>query len=178
MNARLPVVREDHVDLETCGRCGGACCKGLPGSAMPEDFGAPDLAAMVERITAALATGNWTVDWWEGDPEEEEAEYESAFDQFLGGYLAQFAEFGAPFVRPATTKARGEKRDPSFGGRCVFLSDTRGCEIFDQRPSGCRGLKPRRDRVERRGCEVVHSSKQDAAIAWKPYAEMLWRLSR
>ena len=148
----LPVLRDDHVRPDICAPCGGRCCKALPGAAMPEDFGADDAAiraAMKER----LVTGEWSIDWWEGDPRPDTYEADRGY-----------------FLRPATRAGRGDVFDPSNGGTCVFFEDGKGCRIFEARPSGCRGLEP----VTGNGdCNVRYASKQDAAVAWLPYAAMI-----
>ncbi len=146
--------RLGYVDRELCSKCGGVCCDSMPGAAMPEDFGAPDEEKMIRRVTAALRTGNWSIDSWDGDPRDGVDELSEAY-----------------FVRPATTNGRDQVRDDSWGGRCVFMSDT-GCEIFNRRPSGCRGLQPYRS-FSGRDCKVMHSGKADAAIAWIPYRSAL-----
>jgi Fe-S-cluster containining protein len=129
---------------------------------MPEDFGA-GTDAFESRIKSALASGRWAIDWWEGDPRSRK--------QRKGWRRVQQAYY----LRPATRSNEGELFDPSRGGRCTFHKD-HGCSIFPSRPSGCRGLAPRPE-PERmfHGCRVIHSSKQDAAIAWIPFTETLLR---
>jgi Fe-S-cluster containining protein len=144
---KLVVIQDSFVQPDLCGPCGGKCCRNMPGAAMPSDFGTtPDeiRARLIER----LRTGRWAIDWWEGDPRPDQ-------DEVSRGY----------FVRPATKDSLGELLDPSWGGDCTFRGEG-GCDIFDERPSGCRGLKPAQDS---KGCEDVHSGKRDCAIAWVPY---------
>ncbi len=61
----------NYENEELCASCEGKCCKFLSGAADPGDiirsFGEP-LALAVEK---ALLSGNWVVDWWEGDPRNE-----------------------------------------------------------------------------------------------------------
>lgn len=143
---------DSFVCKEVCAACGGQCCKTMPGTAMPDDFGSPD--ELRDKLREALATGNWAVDWWEGDP--------TGGDRGCSYY-----------VRPATKDKAGGGwiLDASWGGRCVFHTSN-GCSIFETRPSGCRGVKPSKD-----GCTVEHSSKKDSAIAWYPYNDMLYELA-
>lgn len=148
---RLPVLNSyERPDL--CAPCGGSCCKQMPGSATPEDFGAPDRAVMVTRIRSALASGLWSIDWWEGD---------------LDGHDSP------NYLRPATVSGRGRIFDPSWGGACVFHRED-GCAIFPSRPSGCRGLEPNKDS---HGCTPRHSGKQDCIRAWAEYQDELARAS-
>jgi hypothetical protein len=134
---------------ELCKACGGECCRYLPGAAMPEDFGLPGEAT---SLLAALASGRWTIDWWEGDPRPGEDSLSHAY-----------------FVRPATKGNEGERYDPSWGGVCTFLS-TDGCELPPEaRPALCRFLEPRAD-----GNCIKHGvTKQEASIAWLDWADLL-----
>lgn len=83
----------NYLNVELCKRCGGECCKFISGGYMPEDFGEP----LLENLTKAFQTGNYAVDWWEGDP--------TGNDEIECGY----------YVRP---KVKGADRiyDPSSGG--------------------------------------------------------------
>lgn len=45
----------DRPDI--CGRCKGACCKSVPGAAIPEDFDNDEV-----KVVLALASGRWCVD--------------------------------------------------------------------------------------------------------------------
>lgn len=155
--ASLRVI-ESYVQPDVCGPCGGACCKQMPGAAMPEDFGAPDRRRMEQMLTDRLASGRWAIDWWEGDPRPGKNDLDRGY-----------------FVRPATAARRGRIFDPSWGGACTFHGPS-GCEIFADRPSGCRGLRPASDYPG--GCTVMHSDKVDAAIAWIPYHRILKRAAK
>lgn len=129
-----------------CSACGGACCKHLPGAAFPGDFGLPDETALRETI----ASGQWAIDWWEGDVRP-------------GGDLGRTC-----FVRPAVDGVH-PLFDPSWGGFCTFLGPG-GCILAaGDRPAGCRYLEP----IEGGHCNSHGHSKEDAAIAWLPYQDLL-----
>lgn len=147
MTRALPMFERPDV----CGPCGGVCCKHMPGAALPEDFGL-SAGDSIAPVRAALASGRWSLDWWEGDPRPKKYELSRAL-----------------FVRPRIVNA--PVADPSFGGRCSWLGE-HGCTAPEERPSGCRGLEPSPPR-----CVVRHSSKQDAAIAWLPFAAELEKLA-
>ena len=157
-------------DRSICAACGGYCCKRVPGAALPGDFG--DGKEMIEaRVSTALATGYWAIDWWDGDPREGETEMGRAF-----------------FLRPST-KEDAHRRIfrglwPSEGGGCVFLRSN-GCSLeHDQRPFTCRELVP----VEGgRGCyssdEMLkrpggENSKRVCTLEWLPYQQLLERVGR
>lgn len=179
---QLPIVREpsgaragveSFEDADTCARCGGLCCSRYPGSAMPEDFGAPDLNVMRITIRAALQTDNWSIDCWEGDPRFRGEATESG-----DANPEDEIDWDSWFLRPATVHGRPSMRggvvDRSWGGACVFHS-AKGCAIQENRPSGCRGLKPGRYGVDGRlsACVDEHSGKRHAAIAWLPYHNLI-----
>lgn len=149
IGSRLPVVRDSFERPDLCGPCGGKCCKRAPGAAFPEDFGAPDRAAVAVALKARLATGRWAVDWWEGDP--------------TGGDRGH-----AYYLRPAIVGKEGQHQDAGWGGACTFLSGA-GCTIAAERPSGCRGLEPKADQF----CEDRYGGKKEACIAWIPYEDLI-----
>jgi len=154
VNARikLPVV-DSYERPDMCTPCAGNCCRQMPGSAMPHDFGdSPE--EILAGLTAKLKTGRWAIDWWEGDPRDE------GDQDFSRSY----------YVRPAVRDGGRGLFDPSYGGPCTFHG-AGGCEIFDERPSGCRGLDPVPGPPI--GCTVQHSSKQDCAIAWLPFHDLI-----
>ena len=134
---------------DLCGRCDGACCKSMPGASIPSDFG-NDEPEIRDKLLELLHGGEWAIDWWEGDARDEKYDLDKTY-----------------FIRPATV-GTARLMDPSWGGRCVFLGE-QGCRIFDNRPSGCRGLEP----GESGSCEVRYSGKQDCAIGWIPFQKTI-----
>ena len=137
---------------QICSKCGGSCCKQMPGSCYPSDFGLP---GNLDKLRKAINSGNYCIDWWEGDPRENKTEYEDR---------------NCYYVRPATKDKVGVKYDPSWGGECVFLTED-GCELdADERPLNCKKLEPKSN-----GECVLHDNvgKQDAVIAWLPYYDEL-----
>lgn len=145
---------DSFICKEICAACGGVCCQRMPGAALPDDFGPPE--KLRDNLREALASGNWSVDWWDGDP--------------TNGYREQ-----SYYIRPATKDMAGVSiLDASWGGVCVFYT-SEGCSIFEKRPSGCRGLRPNPDNFP--DCFIEHSSKKEAAIAWYHHNEMLYELA-
>ena len=149
----LPVVRDDFVSKDLCGPCSGACCKSHPGAAFPEDFGAPNPIEMQNRLLDAFLTGRWSMDCWDG---------------YFGAVLEP------KYVRPAVVNQEGNPLDRTYGGRCTFLATfNQGCEIFETRPIGCRGLKPSKAEDGKHNCRVEYGSKKDSIEAWIPYQHIL-----
>jgi len=136
-----------------CASC-GQCCKRMPGNISPEQL-QPDVEANLRRL---LATGNYAIDWWEGDPR--------------GGPFLKSGIGKAHFLRPRHKSRPGKIFDPSWGDSpCVFLSDN-GCILpRSQRPKECLEMVPVRG-----GACLSTFPKQRAAIAWLPFNDMLERI--
>ena len=137
-----------------CARCRGDCCKNLPGGAHPVlDFGLPQ----TQQLRAALRGGKYAIDWFEGDPRAGKSDLSEGY-----------------YVRAAVKDAE-RLFDPSFGGECVFLTET-GCELkFNQRPWMCRMLEPKPNGGK---CVQHGGSKREDALRWLPYRAILLRVGR
>lgn len=160
MSTALAVIQtEGFISPQVCAECGGMCCKSLPGITSPEDWGAPDKDQMQTRLTEALGSGRYSIDWWDGDPRKGKHRI-----RISKGY----------FVRPATKRNSGGIYDPSWVGECVFLADD-GCTLeHEQRPLECRYLEPKLPAIrEKSGCDSHGIGKQSMAIAWIPYRKVL-----
>lgn len=131
---------------ELCAECGGKCCKSMPGICQPEDFGQP----LTEKIAEALATKKYAIDWWNGDPrinEDEDEEMDRTY-----------------YIRPAI-KGIQKIFHGSWGGECIFLTDT-GCSLeHNKRPYTCRMLEPQKDK----NCQYHGMGKRDETIRWIPF---------
>jgi Fe-S-cluster containining protein len=133
-------------DSEHCKACGGRCCSKMSGATYPNDFKKP----LHDSLVKAFKSGEWSIDWWEG---EESLHY----------------------VRPRHLKVKWEKSllDPSWGGVCVFLTES-GCRLpADKRPAECRSLhwiKPKK-------CKAEHN-KETAAIAWKRFQKVIFAAAK
>lgn len=137
----------------TCAACGGRCCKTCPGMFAPEDLGAPDVERMRAEIRSALDAGA-QVDWWEGDPRNGKDELERCY-----------------FVR-APIAIDGAVYSPTFGGTCGWLTPTGCSRAFDNRPTACRELLPRKE--ERGSCETPSAySKRRMSAAWASYQRVI-----
>ena len=152
---------------DICGECGGKCCKRYPGCTFPIDFGLKDgVEPDFTKLTEALNSGRWCIDWWEGDTSLKQEQTPAPLDR-------------AYFVRPSLVGSEGEIRQGLWGGKpCTFLSDT-GCTLeADSRPLMCKMLEPipkrRASDVSGRHCKLHgDTGKQDACIAWIPYWNFL-----
>ncbi len=148
----------NYENEELCASCEGKCCKTISGAADPDDivrnFGEP-LTLAVEK---ALLSGNWVVDWWEGDPRNEFSR------DNLGAVNRGY------YLRPRITSDQGNFC-PSWGNsRCLFLAEA-GCKLeMDLRPVQCRSLEP----VAGGDC-ILHSGgrKQEVAITWLPHHDAI-----
>lgn len=150
-------VVQEMEDPEKCVQCGGKCCKFYPGITAPEDWGAPDKAAMQVRITQAVRSGDYEFDDWYGDPTDEKG----------GG------DFNVRMIRPTGQRGLSVRRDEYE--RCQMLGD-QGCKLpHDERPKQCRELVPGDPTGQH--CKDQFSKKQ-AAIAWMPYQDVTAEVER
>ena len=117
-------------------------CKGACCKHMACHFAPSDFTDLsYDALKAEIERGFISIDWWEDDRPE---------------YFLRMRHVDAPIV------------DPSWGGRCMLLTDS-GCPLpFEQRPLGARALKP----VQGGNCEVFYS-KEDCKNDWMPYHEIL-----
>ena len=142
----------NYTDEELCAACQGACCKYYAGSALPTDFE----SVSISDLTKLFSSGKWALDAWHGDPREGMSVFDEAY-----------------FIRPAHKNAEGKIIDFSSGGICVNLTPT-GCSLTsDERPTGCRLLKPGVD-----ACIPTGATSRDAALAWLPYTRTLLEAAR
>lgn len=142
--------KKNYLNIEICKKCGGVCCKKLPGATYPEDFEEPLLESLVETFKS----GDWAIDWWEGNPTHTgRREIDKAY-----------------YVRPRT-KNSTKLFNPSWGGGCIFL-DKKGCKLLpEERPKSCRMLEPKLG-----GVDCIHhdsTGKRGAAIAWLPFTTVV-----
>lgn len=68
-----------YENKELCKRCGGKCCNTCPGLVYPEDVGFSE-----EKVKELLSTGNYALDWWEGDPRPGKNRIERAYFLLYG----------------------------------------------------------------------------------------------
>jgi Fe-S-cluster containining protein len=139
-----------YENKEFCKKCGGLCCKNIPGNYYPSDFNLPETNPTQEdfnKLKKIINDPNIAVDWWEDDIPKH-------------------------FLRPAIKKAK-RKFDPTWGGECIFLTET-GCKLtYEKRPLECRNVEPvDLDKDEK--C-IMHGNlnKESAYKAWLSYNEFI-----
>lgn len=139
-----------------CGSCGGKCCKNLPGSTHPDEWG-DNPQQIRNAIVEALLSGKWAVDCWDGDPRPGKSWDDD--DALSCAMYVRPRRKGAP----VWDKAWSDGRHP-----CILLTPT-GCSLsHDARPSECRGLVPHPEGAMK--CESSEEfDKRQNAIAWIPY---------
>ena len=128
---------------EACKKCKGQCCKHMGCHFSPTDFE----EISFEYLKTKIEEGYISIDWWDeldGSP----------------SYYLRMRHKGKPVI------------DPSWGGRCVLLTDE-GCPLpFEKRPLGARSLEPRSGT---QNC-VVHYSKEQCKNDWKSHRALLGAL--
>lgn len=180
----LPVVPNNE-NPALCRKCGGDCCKEMPGSYHPAQFG-----PALEGVAELLRAGKASIDWWEGDSVDARgADGKKTYVPIphKGYYLR-------PAIKPGRRKGPplfsffagpdgdGGVFDPSFGGECVNLTPA-GCSLaFADRPLNCQALAPDPDRDPARGrfCdgEDLAHNKPGLVIAWNPLSPLLEKIGR
>lgn len=140
-------VAENFLNEGMCEKCGGECCKTIPGAYFPEDFKEP----LKDSLLKSLSSGLLAVDWWDGD---------------ITGKDERGVSY---FIRPKI-KNCDLLLDGSWGGECNFL-DLNGCKLNpDERPRGCRLLEPKADNK----CKPhKNSNKSEACLAWIPHQNLI-----
>lgn len=152
-----------YFNKELCAKCGGKCCKTIPGVCHPQDFGLPsDLGEF--KLKESLTSGRYCIDWWEGDVRK--------------------LPYGHPdyrgqcyYIRPACKGKEGQLTDPTWnGGMCTFWELDKGCTLADlDRPTECRMLEPGdHDKGDR--CQGHTDGKREAATLWLPYSQLIDKL--
>ena len=135
-------------NLEICSKCKGKCCKGMGCHYSPDDF----KEISYEILKKKIEEGNISIDWWEGNPFNDDRNISRAF--FL-----RVRNENSPIV------------DPSWGGRCKLLTD-KGCSLpYKDRPKGGRDLIPN----ESFQCDTTYN-KDDCARDWYIYNDILEKL--
>ena len=142
-----PCIQENSkVDYEECKRCGGRCCKAMGCHISPFDLKEITVKSIINLIDESQCI---SIDWWNGNPTDDSTNIERAY-----------------FLR--IKNKNGKVIDPSYGGVCSILTDI-GCPLsFEYRPKGARDLIP----CNNDNC-VVEYSKQDVAIDWLPYHDIM-----
>jgi len=138
-----------------CKACGGKCCQRLGGGAIPDDIIRNFGGLLKDAVRKALQSGDWVVDWWEGDPRG--LAYDSPEYVNRGYYL-----------RP---RSKGDSGlfCPSWGGSCLLLTPT-GCKLPPElRPYSCRMIEP----VESGDCILHGDGKRGAALAWLSHHDLI-----
>ena len=134
--------------LEICSRCKGSCCKNMGCHYSPRDFEEISFEVLKNKIEE----GNISIDWWEGNPFNDDRDISRAF--FL-----RARHVHSPIV------------DASWGGRCKLLTD-KGCSLsYKDRPKGGRELIPDESFM----CYTTYN-KDECARDWYVYNDILQKL--
>ena len=153
-------------DEKICKECGGNCCKSLPGLIHPRQVGAPNKIRMVHKLTKMFSSGNYAIDWWEGNdylPKKQRKNY-----SHLGFFIrpARIYDPESPLSQPSGL------RDPAWFGTCTFWNEESGCSIdLKHRPLGCQILVP--DPSQYCSPKKGNFDKLEAARAWHPYHKII-----
>lgn len=140
---------KNNENATACSMCGGHCCKTMSCHLSPRDVFKNEEPS-IEKLIAFLSSGNYSVDWWDGDVK--------------GGTRSE-----TYYVRPRH-KGVPELFDPSWGGECIFLTEN-GCSLdWEHRPYGGKALVPSYEGGHRK-CHSDYN-KFECCVEWYPLQEM------
>lgn len=136
----------DYPVYEPTRQC--SICKGKCCKKMPGHYSPSDFSNLsFEALKAEIEKGNIAIDWWEATPRE---------------YYLRARHLGEDIVHG------------SWGGVCVNLAPW-GCRLsWDERPFGCKALKPHEDKHGE--CHNSYS-KEQCKNDWKEHTEVLLKLA-
>ena len=147
MTATFKMIKNNE-NKSLCSSC-GQCCKRLPGIVHPSD-----LKEVTKESLNEMYKNGYQFDYWEGN---------------LTGNL-EHEGITFYYLRPQTKKSVGKVIDASWGGECVFLSETGCSKTFEERPTQCRALKPKEDG----NCHLDKKySKEEMIRSWLPYNQII-----
>lgn len=130
---------------ETCKLCQGGCCRNMGCHFSPDDFEEISFESLKTEIDKGYISIDWWEDWDKGNQ-----------------YYLRIRNVDSPII------------DPSWGGRCILLTDS-GCSLpFEKRPLGARALKPR-ERYDGSFCHSYYT-KEQCKNDWLKYDDILQRL--
>lgn len=141
---------------EICKKCGGECCKSMGCHFSPDDFLKNGGKITFEILKEKIEEGNISIDWWEGNPFNEERDIDRAY-----------------FLRMRNKNSKIV--DPSWCGECILLKSN-GCPLqFEERPKGARFLMCGEDKEGNPMCELEYE-KDECVIEWYEYNDILEKL--
>lgn len=136
---------QKNEEKSICAKCGGCCCKSMSCHLHPDDVFKGNKPSL-ELLVVFLASGNYSIDWWEGDTNSTN----QCYDMFF-------------YLRPRHV-GNVTLFDGSYGGKCIFLTPN-GCSLdWEDRPLGGKALVP-----EANGRCHSEWTKFDSAKAWRKY---------
>ena len=179
-----------------CSKCGGSCCRNMPGQYVPADLFDHEMTKE-ELKKFILDAGNISIDCWNADEESDYKDYYYLRPMRRKLTLKESID-NIIKVEVITDKSKAEKLVKSmsnilkysirnFGNMdltvdynyteyvllCCHLTDN-GCDLeFDKRPANCRELVPSEGEcyIDTNGDKTSH--KLYFAKKWEKYNEML-----
>lgn len=171
----------NNENRELCSKCGGRCCKNLPGIYSPQDlFG--NIPIKKENIKSlVMETDYLSIDKWEADEEYNKELY------YLRPKVVKSSEtISLPDIFKSTLKIVSDMMNtdpqrkvhfayPIPGYVCYFLGKD-GCKLsYDKRPQNCRDLVPKENGFCycEKANELDITEKLYYAKLWEPYSDMI-----
>lgn len=132
---------------EICSKCGGQCCKSMPGIFSPDDFE----EVSINTLLPLLKTGKYT--------------FESQF------FKNKCVYFLRPSVRNFEGCIRSGRSSFYTSGSCTFLTDL-GCELSaEKRPYECKNLEPNNNKDQK--CKFHGINNDKTILKWNKYQDLI-----
>lgn len=163
-------------NLEVCKKCGGLCCKNMPGTYSPDDlFGTKQIESQdIEKLI--MESDYLSIDRWEADEEYNKVLYYIRPKLVpINSNIETMDILISMLLRAGDSEKKVDFAIVDDLHKCYFLGED-GCKLsYDQRPKNCRDLTPNLEK----GCYISEvkesnmSPKLYYAKLWEPYSEMI-----
>lgn len=187
---------KNNENREICSKCGGNCCRRMPGQYVPDDLFDHEMTKE-ELKKFILEVGNISIDCWNADDESDYKDYYYLRPMRRKLTLKESID-NIIKVEGITDKSKAEKLIKAtnsilkysirnFAGQdltvdyaypeyvllCCHLT-VNGCDLkFDKRPANCRELIPSEEECYIEGNKDKTTQKLYYAKKWEKYNEML-----
>lgn len=167
-------------NLEVCKKCGGKCCRNMPGTYSPEDLfkGEEITKESIKRLI--MESDYLSIDRWEADEEYDKELYYIRPKLVLREPETFFNDLIGLILGDCDSEKKVDFAVVTGFHQCYFLGEN-GCKLsYDQRPKNCRDLTPDPEN----GCYIQEvkyqniSTKLYYAKIWEPYSEIIEEIAK
>jgi len=170
-----------YYNYDICKKCGGNCCKALPGFALPKDIikNFPD-KNLKNSVIKALKSKEWSIDWYEGAEETDGKDYYFIRPAIDYKPMLEILKKTKIDMKNSFMVKRFKNLifDPSFGGRCIFLTES-GCKLSEElRPDACKRLKAKEGKNKKCTYDIKGNVKLYYGKKWEESKVNLYKIGK